>query len=412
MKGSCGPMGETGAMGEKRLIGPAGWTGPQGVVGNAANTGAQREQGDTGRWRYEASMSSGAVKLFYFRYGNVSSINKIILSDYNVYGDNMTEWAKLLVPNSLVQIVKRGDPSCFYQNIVGAAYTSSSIEIDFFQPALLSSGIFSYGDILSISFLPPGPQGPQGAQGFQGLVGVQGFTGAQGEQGIPGLATNTGSQGIQGAQGIQGPQGEQGIPGLATNTGSQGVQGAQGFQGEQGEQGIPGLATNTGSQGPQGYTGPPGPPNYSGVNYRDLITFAFTQNNGTVGCSIAKNTYSSVIIFPQPTTVSITYLSFTFSNTCATSNLTIEQLYIYDLTNCTNYNFTGFDGIRNGATVVWQNNTAITISGADANKIFVYPYILSNPITSIGSPKPLGVVAKITTDGGSCQLMSLVIGYA
>lgn len=232
--------------------------------------------------------------------------------------------------------------------------------------------------------------------------GAQGSFGAQGSQGA------TGSKGINGAQGSEGAQGPRGYLGPR---GSQGEQGATGAQGNTGIQGATGSQGNTGIMGAQGATGIAGASTYPGANYRDLITFAFTQNNGTVGASIAQNKYAPVIIFSQPTTVSIAYISFTFSNTAGT-DLTIDRLYLYDLTSCTNYNFTAFDGTQNGATVIFDNGTSITsMTAATQNQVKVFPYIISPVISPTASPKPCGIVIKITGASGACQLMSIVIGY-
>jgi hypothetical protein len=107
------------------------------------------------------------------------------------------------------------------------------------------------------------------------------------------------------------------------STGSTGPMGPVGLAGPAGPVGPSG---GLGLTGATGATGPAGADLYTGTNYRDLISFAFTQNNGTPGASISRNTYPPVIIFTQPNAVSIAFINFNFTNTTALSNLTVEKI--------------------------------------------------------------------------------------
>lgn len=177
---------------------------------------------------------------------------------------------------------------------------------------------------------------------------------------------------------------------------------------EIGPTGPAGTATFTGATG---YTGPAGTTSYPGANYRDLITFAFTQNNGTVGASIASGKNSPVIIFSQPTTVSIAYISFTWSNTTGGPQ-TINKIQLWDLTNCTNYVFSSFSntGPLNGATLISTPISNYTGSNTTANTLNIYPYTFSPVISPLASPRPIGIVFDINSNNWF-QLMSVVIGY-
>jgi hypothetical protein len=271
----------------------------------------------------------------------------------------------------------------------------------------------------------PGPQGQQGPRGLQGLqgVGAQGVPGPQGHQGPRGLqgaqgTTGSGAQGPTGPQGPRGLNGEQGTPGSASNTGAQGPTGIQGARGLTGSQGPVGSC---GSTGPQGSTGPTGPPgeNYSGTNYRDLVSFSFTESSGTPGLTVPINSYKPVLIFTQPATASIKYISFTIANTVNTS-LQINRIIMYDLTNCTDYMFSSYsttlpDYEINGAVSLSEPLSTLTISGTDMNKIFEIDtgcgcnFIIPKPVTR---SRPIGVVIQITTSSGSCQLFSCNVGFS
>ena len=167
--------------------------------------------------------------------------------------------------------------------------------------------------------------------------------------------------------------------------------------------------------GATGATGPAGAAIYTGTNYRDLISFAFTQNNGTPGVALARNTYPPVIIFTQPTSVSIGYINFNFTNTISASNLTIDRIILYDLTNCTNYVFaaystTGPSYTINGATSlgVWG---PYTVLGSAANTIVPIANTISPLISPGVTSRPLGLVVQISSTNGSCQFFSVTIGY-
>ena len=221
----------------------------------------------------------------------------------------------------------------------------------------------------------------------------------------PGTASKTGATGFTGptgptgAQGHTGPTGAQGLQGLTGPTGP------QGFTGPTGAQGIPGSATSTGATGA---TGPSGNSLFPGTNYRDLISFAFTQNNGTPGLVVARNTYPPVAIFSQPTSVNISYVTFTFANT-AGSTLTVDNIYLYDFTNAV-YNLASYT--LNPALILGTYGP-YTIPGASANIPFTYTNVLATPIAApLVNPRIIGVIVKITVNTGACQFFNVTIGFS
>jgi hypothetical protein len=94
---------------------------------------------------------------------------------------------------------------------INCAYVSGS--------SALSSGSFSNGDDVLVTFArtgdigDTGPQGPQGPQGPEGPQGPQGVAGPQGPQGVVGPQGPQGVIGDIGPQGPQGPSGPQGSRG-------------------------------------------------------------------------------------------------------------------------------------------------------------------------------------------------------
>ena len=203
------------------------------------------------------------------------------------------------------------------------------------------------------------------------------------------------------------------LKGLGPN-GSTGPTGPMGPVGLAGPAGPAGPSGGLGLTGATGATGPAGADLYTGTNYRDLISFAFTQNNGTPGASISRNTYPPVIIFTQPNAVSIAFINFNFTNTTALSNLTVEKFILYDLTNCTNYNFGSYNLVSpytlNGATSIgaWG---PYTVTSAAANTITPISVTISPVISPSVNARPLGLVLQITAPTGACQLFSVTIGY-
>ncbi len=243
-------------------------------------------------------------------------------------------------------------------------------------------------------------QSNQGAQGMVGPQGPVGYTGAQGPQG-----PSYGAQGSAGAQGSQGPRGYVG------SEGSQGSTGFMGSTGSTGAQGVTGTTGSRGATGTQGATGAAGAANYPGANYRDLITFGFTQSNGSPGLTILKNTHTPVIIFSQPSTVSLAYISFCFAN-IELPPQTINYIQLWDMTDCTNYNFSFFStsGPINGATLLATFCSATTVN-ANQNTITIIPNNITPVISPNVSPRAIGIVFNIAGNSTFFQLMSVVIGY-
>jgi hypothetical protein len=173
--------------------------------------------------------------------------------------------------------------------------------------------------------------------------------------------------------------------------------------------------------GPVGYTGPTGPPGeyYSEAGYRDLVSFGFNDTSGTPGMSVPMNSYQPVLIFTQPATASIKYISFTIANKSNTA-LQIDRIIMYDLTNCTNYLFSSYsttipDYEINGAVSLSEPLSTFTVSGTDMNKIFDVDtgcgcnFSIPKPGTR---SRPIGIVIQISSSSGSCQLFSCNIGYS
>jgi hypothetical protein len=256
---------------------------------------------------------------------------------------------------------------------------------------------------------PDGITGATGSIGATGVTGPTGLTGATGSIGTTG-ATGAGSTGATGATGSIGATGATG----AGFTGATGAIGATGATGA-GFTGATGAIGATGATGLVGATGPTASQLYPGTNFKDLISFSFTQNNGTPGVVLARNTYPPIIILSQPVGVAISYISFVFTNTASASTLTIDRIILYDLSAATTYNFAGYGTTAptypiSGAVALGSWGP-YNITGAVANTITVYPNIISPIIAApVTSPRPLGVVVQITAASGQCQFFSVTCG--
>ena len=155
---------------------------------------------------------------------------------------------------------------------------------------------------------------------------------------------------------------------------------------------------------------------YPGTNYKELVSYSFSGTVGTPGISVPVNSYQPVLIFSQPNTLSLKYISFTLANTSNTP-LQVDRIILYDLSSCTNYMFTEYstnfpDYNINGAistsepistfTLVEQNQVIEINTGCGCG------FNIPRPATS----RPIGVVFQITNSSGACQLFSCNVGYS
>jgi hypothetical protein len=147
--------------------------------------------------------------------------------------------------------------------------------------------------------------------------------------------------------------------------------------------------------------------NYPGANYRDLITFSYTQNSGAPGIVVTRNTYPPIAIFAQTEVTSIGYINVNFANT-ATSDLLIDTFNLIDLTTTTNYNFSAYNSF-NGGTLLWQSGP-ITILAATSNRPFVYTFNVN--IQPGLTARSLGFQVVKTTTPGTCQFFSVTFGFS
>ena len=303
-------------------------------------------------------------------------------------------------------------------------------------------------------------RGPQGPIGEDGPTGYTGYTGTTGPQGIPGIATNTGSTGLtgptgdsftgdtgmtgeSGPTGIQGPfgptgavgitgptgvsgstgplgpSGPTGRPGLAVNTGATGSSGSSGPTGETGEigptgaSGEQGLTGDTGPSGPQGppgdttntgATGPPGPAgNVPGAVYRDLVSFNFTATSGTAGIVIP--TATNALIFFQPTTYAIAYVSVVYATTGADPGTV--NIFLIDMTGVPYTDTTSGTPIGPGLILSLTPGTGTTPQTGEAILTFALP---PGPYIT-GSNRAVALRMTATT-ASRFVLLTACIGFA
>lgn len=129
------------------------------------------------------------------------------VSDYLTTWDDSTSTVK-----GVLKIVDINAPETFIiANITGLTDNSGWVEVA--VTVVASSGNFTDGDSLALSFTPKGDKGDTGAKGDTGDTGATGATGPQGPQGDTGATGATGAKGDTGDTGPQGPQGDTGPAG-------------------------------------------------------------------------------------------------------------------------------------------------------------------------------------------------------
>ena len=164
-------------------------------------------------------------------------------------------------------------------------------------------------------------------------------------------------------------------------------------------------ALGTGPTGPTGRTGPTGPvfANVPGTNYRELLTFQFTNNNGTAGITLP--TSSNVVIFYQPTTYSIAFLSIAYATTGADPGTV--TLSLYDMTG-TVYTNTA------GGTLVGPASIFTLTPGSSQNAIVTQvntnTLIPAGPYIA-GANRPIAI-RMTTTNANRFVLLTICVGCA
>jgi hypothetical protein len=194
----------------------------------------------------------------------------------------------------------------------------------------------------------------------------------------------------------QGPQGPPGPTG----------QSAIGQMGPTGPRGL--SVTGPTGRSCKGDTGPPGPTgalsNIPGANYRDLISFAFTSNSGVAGVQSPTSYNTPFLVFSQPNTVSLAYISITVTNTSGAQDISFNQIYISDLSG---NNYTTFDP---SVSYLWTNGETNLIPSSSQNIPKAFSYALSSVITPTSQPRPLGLY--ISSSSNAISIFSINIGYA
>jgi len=405
--GPTGPTGLAGPQGIKGDTGYTGYTGPQGIPGTNTGTGATGPQGPIGYtgaggaigywgafWSDLSQNNTDPATSLAMTFTNTdpdsfgvgitgSNNSQIVVSNSGVYNIQFSAQISHPDPGSILNPIQ----IWFSKN--GTAITDSNTFVTIDNQNSYSVAAWNYmlklnaNDYIEIFWYSPDID-----------VGLQYVSPTSEGPAVPSVITTV-QQVMYTQQGPTGP------------TGPTGLVGPQGIEGDTGYTGYTGYTGPTGAIGPTGALG-----NIPGANYRDLIAFAFTQNSGTVGASIGANQYPPVIIFSQPTSVTLSYVNITWSNTSGGTK-TINKIQLWDLTNCTNYQFSSFSTGPpiNGATLIYTLISSYSGSNTTANTLNVQDIILSPTISPGGTPRPIGIVFDISGNNWF-QLMSVVIGYS
>ena len=191
------------------------------------------------------------------------------------------------------------------------------------------------------------------------------------------------------------PSGPTGMMGQIGYTGLTGPTGIIGIQGSTGSVGQPGTTGTTGTTGPAFS-------NVPGTTYRDLISFQFTDNNGHAGITVP--TATNAIIFYQPSTYRIAFISITYATT-GTDPGTVT-LSLYDMTGIVYTNTAGGTLIGPAAIFTLTPGTSQIVGIAEVNTNTLSP---AGPYLTL-SNRPVAV--RITaTHANRFILLGICIGY-
>lgn len=161
----------------------------------------------------------------------------------------------------------------------------------------------------------------------------------------------------------------------------------------------------TGPVGPTGSTGVTGPAfaNVSGTTYRDLITFQFTNNSGNAGITVP--TATNAVIFYQPTTYSIAFVSIAYATTGIDPGTV--TLSLYDMTGTVYTNTAG--GTLIGPAAIFTLTPGLS-QNCDVTQVNTNTLSPAGPYSTL-SNRPVAV--RVTaTHANRFVLLEICIGYS
>ena len=232
-----------------------------------------------------------------------------------------------------------------------------------------------------------------GPQGLTGPTGPKGEIGQKGDSGEKGISGDKGEVGPKGPSGDVGPKGESGVKG------DLGPKGPSGDKGDVGPKGPSGDKGDKGDLGQQGLTGPTGTiANYTGLTYRDTISFSFVTNSGGVGYTIGGGR-TVMAYFSQQPGISISHVGVTFAG----KNSSTFSLELVDMSGV------AFDSSTGGTLI----GTPLTNISYGSSQLVQYSddNTLTTPYTTTNK-RPIQI--RINNNGGSNSLviLSIIIGFA